>query len=273
MMRTRLAAAVACGCLALTVAPAYAASGDPTSPATTSGDSLSSHGGGSSTPAKSTPIRTPQTYSPPPAPHDAVSPTPHVTIKPSGYFHVKVDPTGKKSLDGTWPDAAEVFTKAELAQALPGLSAVHVGDCHQVPTTKGRTSTHREMCTLTLGITGEPKNDPSRLVVDVRGFGTADVIGRRWSTELTQQLTRAEKRPGLYTFYQNGALGVVAGYTDGTTTRVLLAKGAVTGEIWFSGVGFTTLKSDYLASRKQYRTVIVPELVRLLAAKMAGPTS
>ncbi|TWP35124.1 hypothetical protein [Leekyejoonella antrihumi] len=253
MIRARLTAAVVCACLAMTIAPAYAASTGPTTPASTAA-----------------PIRTQDTYSPPAAPPGAITPTPHVIIKPSNTFHVKVDPTGKKVMDDTWPDAAVVFTKAELAQALPGLTGVSAGDCQQIPVAKGGTSAHHEICTLTLRIPGEPNDDRSRLVVDVRDFGTADTIGRAWNAELAQERARAEKRPGLYTFFKNGSLGAVSSYTDGTTTRVLLAKGAVTGEIWFSGVGFTTLKSSYLASRQQYRQVIVPELVRLLAAKMHG---
>ncbi|NNG40257.1 hypothetical protein HJ588_13370 [Flexivirga sp. ID2601S] len=206
-------------------------------------------------------------YTPPAAPSGAVAPMP-TTITPSSAFAVQVDATGRKPMDGTWPSAQDVFTLAELRQVLPQLSALTPSGCSTGDRPGGGATTKPTTCTLTLTMNGERSDDRSKLVVDIRGFGLPATVGARWTKDLAADVKRSAARPGLYTFYRNGALGASASYTDGTTTKVLLQKGNVAGEIWFSGVGFTRLKSDYLASRNSYRTTIVPALVRLLATKL-----
>ncbi len=206
-------------------------------------------------------------YTPPPAPPSAIAPTPR-TITPSASFTVQIDPSGKQPMDQTWPSAQEVFTLAELQQVLPQLTAISPADCNTGDLPGGGSTKNATTCTLTLTMSGERADDRSKLIVDIRGFGLPTKIGEQWTKDVTADRARAQSRPGLYTFYRNRALGVLASYTDGTTTKALLQRGDVTGEIWFSGIGFTTLKDDYLASRKEYRETIVPALVRLLAAKL-----
>lgn len=265
--RSRVPALLAlCGAVAV-AAPAYASGKHPgpgqSSTAATTGPT------GAAT-RSDAPLSTPPRYSPPADPPDAVTAKAKVRIKPSNTFDVSLAPKGKKQRDKTWPDAGSVFTKDELVQILPGLTSVSVAGCKHTPLADGRTSAHNSTCILTLHLRGEPKNDPSRIVVNVRGFGTADQIGTRWDRELTAQRARAKDRPDLYTFYRSNDLGVTSAYTDGTITRVLLTKGPLTGEIWFSGVGFTKLADDYTDSRAAYRQTIVPELITLLGDKMRG---
>src|SRR5579875_2982421 len=184
----------------------------------------------SSTSAK-TPRVTP--YSPPAAP-DAVSPARPKTITPSSHFSVQVDRTGKKPMDTTWPSADQVFTKAELQQVLPKLTAVTATQCRTGSLPDGGSTHLSTVCTLDLSISGEPADDRSKLIVNIRGFGLPQQIGRQWSTDLAHARARSAKRPGLYTFYANKSLGAAAAFTDGTTTEVLLQHGDVAGEIWFS---------------------------------------
>lgn len=220
----------------------------------------------SSTPA-TTPHVTP--YSPPAAP-DGVTPSRPKTITASSHFSVKVDPSGTKPSDTTWPSAAEVFTRSELQQVLPKLTAVTATQCRTGSLPDGGSTHLSTACTLDLTIAGEPADDRSKLLVNIRGFGLPQQIGRQWSRDLAYARSRSAKRPGLYTFYANKSLGAAAAFTDGTTTEVLLQHGKVAGEIWFSGIGFTTLTSDYLRSRKLFRQTIVPALVQLLAAKLTA---
>jgi hypothetical protein len=204
-------------------------------------------------------------YTPPPV---AGGTTPTATqITPSSTFAVRVDPTGKKPMDTTWPSAATIFTQSELHQVLPRLTAVSATGCHTGTLPSGDSTHQPTVCTLNLTISGEPTDDRSKLMINIRGFGLPQQIGKQWTKGLAQARTRSTQRPGLYTFYANNSLGVSAAYTDGTTTKVLLQHGDVAGEIWFSGIGFTTLSSDYLKSRNLYRTSIVPSLVKLLGAK------
>ncbi|MBB2890774.1 hypothetical protein [Flexivirga oryzae] len=221
---------------------------------------------------KSTKTATPTTrvtpYSPPAAP-DAVTPgAPAQTITPSTHFSVRVDRTGKRPMDATWPSADEVFTRTELQQVLPKLTAVKASQCRTGSLPDGGSTHLSTECTLNLMISGEPNDDRSKLMVNIRGFGLPQQIGSQWSKDLAEARDRSAERPGLYTFYANKSLGVSAAFTDGTTTKVLLQKGDVAGEVWFSGIGFTTLTSDYLKSRKLYRQKIVPALVQLLGAKL-----
>ncbi len=269
--RRPMTLAALCGVLAV-AAPAYAAAAGPDGPPqAASSTSKPSSGSVHPGPNRSEqPLSHPPSYTPPKNAPDAVTATAKVRIKPSDRFDVSLDPKGKKLRDKTWPDAADVFTSAELRQILPGLTSMTTSGCKHTSLPGGRTSAHNTVCVLTLQLKGEPKDIPSRIVVNVRGFGTAEQIGRPWDRELTAQRARAKTRPGLYTFYKNKAMGVASSYTDGTITRVLLTKGPVTGEIWFSGVGFTKLADDYLDSRKAYRKVIVPELITLLGDKMKG---
>ncbi|RNI23214.1 hypothetical protein [Flexivirga caeni] len=258
MLCAGAAAAVAVAVPAVT---AYAAGGAaPAKP----GASISTH------PAKGSKPATPQVsvtpYTPPNVPN-GVTPTAATTITPSAHFSVQVDRTGKKPMDATWPSASEVFTLAELRQVLPELTAVKATQCRQGTLPGGGSTKKSTECTLALTITGEPDDDRSQLMINIRGFGLPQQIGKQWSADLVAAQRRSSIRPGLYTFFANNSLGVAAAYTDGTTTKVLLQHGDVAGEIWFSGIGFTTLSSDYLESRKLYRTAIVPALVQLLGAK------
>ncbi|HWC23256.1 MAG TPA: hypothetical protein VG502_13240 [Flexivirga sp.] len=258
--KTTVAAGVAIA-IAVTV-PAYTAyaAGTPSAAKPTASKSTSSR----STKPKPTPSVTP--YSPPAPPEGAAPPTAK-TIKPSGHFAVRVDRTGKKPMDNTWPSATGLFTRAELQQVIPGLTDVSTTMCRTGNLPDGGSTTKSTTCTLNLRISGESDDDRSKLMINIRGFGLPQQIGKQWTKDLAQARARSAKRPGLYTFYPNKSLGTSAAYTDGTTTKVLVQHGDVAGEIWFSGIGFTTLDSDYLKSRRAYRTAVVPSLVQLLGAK------
>jgi hypothetical protein len=219
-------------------------------------------GAGSGTAAPAT------TYSAP-NPSGAIDPPEVTTITPSSRFAVDPSPPGGKRADETWPDAKAVFTLAELAQVIPGLTAVDARECRSGELDGGRETAQDARCILNLTIKGEPTAVRSRLVVNIRGFGTPDRIGRAWSSGLADQQERSAKTPARLTFYRGGSLGASGAYTDGTTTRVLVQRPGVAGEIWFSGIGFTRLKSDYVSSRKDFRERVSPALVRLLATKMA----
>lgn len=276
-MSNRKSVALTAGIAAAVVVtvPAYTAYAAAGSFATASGASSSSHPNDtakSNTTKKSssaTPTVTP--YSPPAAPgHD---PSPRAkSITPSGHFSVKADKTGKKPMDNTWPSASQIFTDAELRQVIPGLTAVKAGQCQTGSLADGGATAKSTSCTLKLTISGESAGDRSQLMINIRGFGLPQQIGKQWTKDLTQARARSAKRPGLYTFYPNKALGVSAAFTDGTTTKVLLQHGDVAGEVWFSGIGFTQLTNDYLKSRHLYRTRIVPSLVQLLGSKLTTTT-
>jgi hypothetical protein len=255
-LATGLAVAVAVTVPAYT---AYAAGN--TSPAKPSAST--SHASSPSTKPK--PSVTP--YSPPAAPEGATPPEAKA-ITPSGHFNVRVDPTGKKPMDDTWPSATDLFTQAELQQVMPSLTGVTAAACHTGDLPGGGSTTKPTTCTLNLQISGESNDDRSKLMVNIRGFGLPQQVGKQWTKDLAQARARSAKRPGLYTFYPNKSFGTSAAYTDGTTTKVLVQHGDVAGEIWFSGIGFTTLNSDYLKSRRAYRTAVVPSLVQLLGAKL-----
>jgi len=210
-------------------------------------------------------------YSPPAPPEGSATPEAK-TITPSGHFTVKVDRTGKKPMDGTWPSAAELFTQAELQQVVPGLTDVTTTMCRTGNLPDGGSTKKSTMCTLNLRISGESDDDRSKLMINIRGFGLPQQIGKQWTKDLARARDRSAKRPGLYTFYPNKSFGTSAAYTDGTTTKVLVQHGDVAGEIWFSGIGFTALNSDYLKSRRIYRTTVVPSLVQLLGAKFNNTT-
>ncbi len=205
-------------------------------------------------------------YSPPAAPEGATPPEAK-TITPSEHFNVQVDRSGKKPMDNTWPSATDLFTQAELQQVIPGLTGLAATSCRTGNLPDGGSTTNPTTCTLNLQISGESSDDRSRLMVNIRGFGLPQQVGKQWTKDLAQARARSAKRPGLYTFYPNKSFGTSAAYTDGTTTKVLVQHGDVAGEIWFSGIGFTHLNSDYLKSRRAYRTAVVPSLVQLLGAK------
>lgn len=259
----RLALATGLAVAVAVTVPAYTAyaAGNAGTPAAAPS---ASHPSSRSTKAKPTPTVTP--YSPPAAPEGAAPPAARM-ITPSGHFGVKVDRTGKKPMDDTWPSATEVFTQAELRQVVPGLTDVTATTCHTGSLPDGGSTKKSTTCTLNLRISGESDDDRSKLMINIRGFGLPQQIGKEWSKELAQARARSAKRPGLYTFYPNKSFGTSAAYTDGTTTKVLMQHGDVAGEIWFSGIGFTHLNSDYLKSRRLYRTTVVPALVQLLGAK------
>lgn len=206
----------------------------------------------------------------PPAPPEGARPPRAKAITPSAHFSVQVDRTGKKPMDGTWPSAATLFTQAELQQVVPGLTHVSATMCRTGNLPGGGTTTKPTTCTLDLRISAESDDDRSKLMINIRGFGLPQQIGKQWTNDLAQARARSAKRPGLYTFYPNKSFGTSAAYTDGTTTKVLVQHGDVAGEIWFSGIGFTALNADYLKSRRAYRTTIVPALVQLLGAKSAA---
>ncbi|KNX37702.1 hypothetical protein [Luteipulveratus halotolerans] len=283
-MNRRLTVGATVAALTLSVVPAYAASQGsasaprsapaatptrvpakaPSSKATTATPKPS---GTATTAPKPTPLPTPAPYAPPPDQAQAATPS-APAIKASGTIPVRVDRTGKQAFDQTWPDAGRLFTVSELAQVIPGVTAIKAHDCASSPVSGGRSSARSTRCTLDLTVKGEPADNRSRIIVSVRGFGVPAVIGTGWTRTLTQQRERAASRPGLYTFYKNGALGASASYTDGTTTRVLLQRGGAAGEVWFSGIGFAHLKPGYLASRQDYRQRVAPALAQLIADKV-----
>lgn len=203
-------------------------------------------------------------YSPPSVPGATSAPKPK-RITPQQRFSVQVDDKDDNPMDATWPSATTLFTAAELRQALPGVTAVRATDCAAGTLPNGSSTAHAGSCTLELSSKAPV---PDRIIVNIRGFGSPEHIGATWRTDLKQARERATKRSGLYTFYRNGAMGSSAAFTDGTTTKVLLQRGKVAGEIWFSGIGFTDLEGSYAASRKAYRQEIVPALTQLLSAKM-----
>lgn len=276
-MKPRTIVGSTAAALALTVVPAYAAIQTP-SAATAGAPAATPTRIVASPPAttKPTPGATPTTPAAPapippfapPANQTGDVPAKASTITASQRFAVKLDPKRQGTLDATWPDAATVFTAEELRQVIPGVTALRARDCTSSKIAGGRSSAHSTRCTLELSITGEREDVRSSIMVNIRGFGLPQAVGNDWTTRATAQRQRAAKRPGLYTFYTNTSLGATAGFTDGTTTRVLLNNGDVSGEIWFSGIGFTQLKSDYLGSRRDYRERVAPALVQLLAAKM-----
>ncbi|AKU16254.1 hypothetical protein [Luteipulveratus mongoliensis] len=287
-MSRRLTVGAAVAALTLTVVPAYAASQGSAAPRSAPAATPTRFtsppavpGTGSPTPPSGTTPTGTATATTPPAPKPYVPPADAagavtataVKITPEGAFAVRSDPTGKQPLDATWPDASTLFTAKELAQVLPGLTAIRAHDCSTSQITGGKSSAHSTRCTLDLTIKGEPRDNQSKLLVNIRGFGLPMPIGQSWATTDAEQRQRSVKRPGLYTFYKNGSLGAAAAQTDGTTTRALLQQGTVAGQVWFSGIGFAHLKPDYLASRQDYRQRVVPALVQLLAAKLAADTS
>lgn len=202
----------------------------------------------------------------PPAAGDAVA-TGVRTITPSERFGVRAGGKGTEN-GATWPDAGKLFTADELRQVVPGTSSVRAVDCAKGSVSGGATSARSTRCTLELTRPGS--SVPSRVLVVVRAFGTPQAVGSGWSSTVATAKARSIERPGLYTFYRNGALNASAAFTDGTTTRVLLQRNGVAGEVWFSGVGFTDLRKGYLPSRQYYRDQVSPALVNLLAAKMPG---
>lgn len=279
-MSRRLAMTVATISATLVALPTYAAVSDhdtaaapaatPTritpsgTPSSTSGAAAS--GGAGSSGNKTQATKT--TYSAP-TPRGAVDPPKVKTIKPSARFEVEPSPPSGQAADRSWPDAKSVFTEGELAEVIPGLEGVEARQCRPSQLGSGRESSHDTRCVLDLTIQGEPRAVRSKIVVDIRGFGSPDAIGRAWSSGLADEQERSNNTPGRYTFYRKGALGASGAYSDGTTAKVLVQRPGVAGEIWFSGIGFTRLKSDYLDSRKDFRQRVTPALVKLLATKMA----
>lgn len=206
----------------------------------------------------------------PPDPEAGVTPSGVPTVTPDNRFEVEAGSPGLAS-GKSWPDAREVFTESELAQVIPGLTGVEARDCRPSGLDKGKETAHDTRCELALTIKGEPQSVRSRLVVNIRGFGSPEPIGRAWGTALAAKQesgSNAQADLARYTFYRRGALGAGGAYTDGTTARVLVQRPGVAAEIWFSGIGFTQTKPGYLESRKDFRERITPALVRLLAAKM-----
>ncbi|YAL82482.1 hypothetical protein ACMYYO_11170 [Dermacoccaceae bacterium W4C1] len=232
-----------------------------------SGNAGSSSGAGSAaassaaTSSSAAPSSPTETYDPA-QPSDPAGPTSATRITPANRFSLNNTNPADTS---RWPDARTLFTADELRQVIPGVTAVRASDCerNRVGSATARQFTR---CTLNVDITGA--SVPSTIMVVVRGFGPSPTIGTSWTSTYTQQQERSNQRPGLFTFYRNGALGAAAAYTDGTTTRVLLQRNGTSGEIWFSGIGFTSLAKNYSDSRARYRNVVTPALVQLLATKM-----
>lgn len=229
------------------------------------GDNGAPSGGAGSSGSKTQSTRT--TYKAP-KPSGAVDAPKVPTITPSSRFDVEASPKPGQAPDKSWPDAKSVFTEGELAEVIPGLQSVQARTCRPSQVGSGRESAHNTRCVLDLTIKGEPRAVSSKLVVNIRGFGSPDSIGRAWSSSLADQQERSSDSNGRYTFYRNGQLGASGAYSDGTTAKVLVQRPGVAGEIWFSGIGFTQLKSDYLSSRKDFRERVTPALIKLLAAKM-----
>lgn len=253
-------------------APGATPTSTPGASATASGGASSAPGASSSGPTGSTSSSArpapSTTFTPPALGPNAPTPVAR-NLRVERPFDVQPAPAGGLSPDSSWPDASQLFTVTELAQVVPGLSGMRASDCQPGQLPGGGSTARNATCTLTLTLRGEPAADASRLVVSIRSIGAPDAVGRSWGSTLTAQRARSGERPGLYTFYRNGALGASSAYTDGTTTRVLVQRPGLAAEVWFSGIGFTRLKPTYEASREAFRTEISPGIIQLLAGKMA----
>lgn len=154
------------------------------------------------------------------------------------------------------PDADELFTKAELGQAIPKLRA-----------------TTPDADAITLDIAGEKTDERSSLLVTMKNAGKKADVEKAWTAHKRAHEARAKKEAGLYTFFGANAMGVTDSFTDGTTTHVLLTNGDAAAEVWFSGIGFGSSKSTHSASRADYTKTIVPKLITILGQKVSMAAS
>lgn len=178
-------------------------------------------------------------------------------------FHLV--PAGSNGVDpASIPRIKDVFVTEEVAQILPGLKKITYNNCEI------NAKQHTSTCVIDLELSGENPQHPSRLVVRIGPFGQGNQAVSAWNKQVEANTKRSEQRAGLYTFYTPGSYGVAGAFSDGTTTHVLLRKGNIVGQIWFSGIGFTALKDNYLESRRSYREDIAPALITLLSSKMAA---
>lgn len=239
--RLAVAAVVVC---ALGAAPAVAATSSPAPRPTSS--SASPSGSASST-SSATPSPTATASSTPAAPTKTA--TPRLTV--DRPFTLELDAQGTIEPSGL-PDERTLFTKKELAQAVPGLTGARATDD-----------------TLTLTVKGSAENESTSLVINLKQFGKKADVTKSWAEQKKAHQARSTKNPGLYTFFGAHAYGAEDSFSDGTTTHVLLVTGDAAADIWFSGIGFSSLGDNHQAARKAYRDKVVPQLVQLLADKAA----
>lgn len=150
------------------------------------------------------------------------------------------------------PDADELFSRAELGQAIPKLRA-----------------TTPDADAITLDFAGEKADERSSLLVTMKNAGKKADVEKAWAAHKRAHEARAKKEAGLYTFFGTNAMGVADSFTDGTTTHVLLTNGDAAAEVWFSGIGFGSSKSTHSASRADYTKTIVPKLITILGQKVS----
>lgn len=157
---------------------------------------------------------------------------------------------------GALPKDSTLLGVEELRTVIPGLQSATFADG-----------------TLTLTIKGESADNRSEIMVSLKRFGKKSDITKAWNAEKKDHEARAAKNPGLYTFAGAGKNGVADSFSDGTTTHVLLTNGDAAGEVWFSGIGFTSLGDTHASARKAYRDNIVPKLTKVLGDKVhaGGP--
>lgn len=154
------------------------------------------------------------------------------------------------------PKDSTLLTVDELRPIVPGLQSASFSDG-----------------ALTLVVKGENADNRSTILVDLKRFGKKTDITKTWDAEKRAHEARSAKNPGLYAFAGAGKNGVADSFSDGTTTHVLLTNGDAAGEIWLSGIGFSSLGDDHASARRAYRDDVVPNLTRLLGDKVraGGP--
>lgn len=198
----------------------------------------------------------------PPAPSSSTSPPPSTSAPTTSStpsttqsrvdnpIRLRLDSKGRID-EAALPDEGTVFSERELSRVIPGLTGLE----------------HSED-TLTLTIKGEETGERSTLVLNLKRFGKSADVTKAWAKEKRAHQQRSARYPGIYTFFQPGQHGVADSFTDGTTTHVLVKSGSAAGEIWFSGIGFTTLGTTHAAARSRYVSTVVPQLVELLGDKV-----
>lgn len=228
---------------ALLAAPAIAATSSPATP--------SERPSASSTPAPSA-----TSQSSPTSTAATSAPAPGVkSVKVDKALPLKTAADGKVNATG-FTDPTALFSQQELKQVLPNLT--------DMSTSNG---------TYTLTATGEDASNRSTLVVVVKQTGKTSDVRKAWDERKKDHQARSARNPGLYTF-TSGQYGVADSFSDGTTAHVLLTNGDAAAEVWFSGIGFTSLASTHAAARSNYRNHVIPALTQLLGDKVrAGGAS
>lgn len=222
---------------ALIAAPALAETTKPSAPATSS----TSTAAASSRPSSSA--------------SSSSSPNRNADSRVGTPITLRLDAKG--NLDkAALPKDSTLLSADDLRSIVPGLQSADFSDG-----------------ALTLVVKGEGADNRSKILIDLKRFGKKNDVMKAWDAEKRAHEARSAKNPGLYTFPGTGKNGVADSFSDGTTTHVLLTNGDAAGEIWFSGIGFSSLGDDHASSRRAYRNDVVPKLTHLLGDKVraGGP--